>query len=170
MPPDPLANLCLRHSAHTFGDRILSWGGQGKWALWQFFGRQSDSSLIFGRIIDPRPGLRALSIDPFVPCVIHWYTIYLSLHIHIVLLRPHEERCRKTICFAMPQQIYKVVSLVPKILKNCYCELKLYIIPIEEKEIFQNTRPLVASRLVVISYHVQPATTISLDTYIIVSR
>jgi hypothetical protein len=36
MPPDPLANLRLRHSAHTFGDRILSWGGQGKWALWQF--------------------------------------------------------------------------------------------------------------------------------------
>jgi hypothetical protein len=94
MPPDPLANLCLRHSAHTFGDRILSWGGQGKWALWQFFGRQLDSSLIFGRIIYPRPGLRALSIDPFVPCLIHWYTIYLSLHIHIVLLRPQEERCR----------------------------------------------------------------------------
>jgi hypothetical protein len=29
MPPDPLANSCLRYSAHTFGDRILSWG-EGK--------------------------------------------------------------------------------------------------------------------------------------------
>jgi hypothetical protein len=39
MPPasTPLANSCLRYSAHTFGDRILCWGGgQGKWALWQF--------------------------------------------------------------------------------------------------------------------------------------
>jgi hypothetical protein len=26
MPPDPVANFCLRYSAHTFGDRILSWG------------------------------------------------------------------------------------------------------------------------------------------------
>jgi hypothetical protein len=33
----PLANSCLWYSAHTFGDRILSWGGgQGKWAFWQF--------------------------------------------------------------------------------------------------------------------------------------
>ena len=40
------------------------------------FRRQSDSSLIVGRIIDPRPCLRALSIDPFVPFVTHWYTIY----------------------------------------------------------------------------------------------
>ena len=37
MPQTPLADSCLRYSAHTFGDRILSWGGgQGKWALWQF--------------------------------------------------------------------------------------------------------------------------------------
>jgi hypothetical protein len=82
MPPDPLANLRLRHSAHTFGDRILSWGGQGKWALWKFFGRQSDSSLIFGRIIDPRPGLRALSIDPFVPCMRNPLIHYLSIIPH----------------------------------------------------------------------------------------
>jgi hypothetical protein len=26
MPPDPVANFCLWYSAHTFGDRILSWG------------------------------------------------------------------------------------------------------------------------------------------------
>ena len=25
-PHTPLANFCLRYSAHTFGDRILSWG------------------------------------------------------------------------------------------------------------------------------------------------
>jgi hypothetical protein len=25
MSPDPLAISCLRYSAHTFGDRILSW-------------------------------------------------------------------------------------------------------------------------------------------------
>jgi hypothetical protein len=37
-----------------------------------FFRRQSDSSLNVGRIIDPRPGLRALSMDPFVPCVTYW--------------------------------------------------------------------------------------------------
>jgi hypothetical protein len=37
MPQTPVANSCLRYSAHTIGDRILSWGGgQGKWALWQF--------------------------------------------------------------------------------------------------------------------------------------
>jgi hypothetical protein len=30
--------------------------------------------------------------------------------------------------------IYKLVFLVPKILMNCYCELKLYIIPIEENQ------------------------------------
>jgi hypothetical protein len=37
-PQTPTANLCLRYSAHTFGDRILSWRGghAGKWALWQF--------------------------------------------------------------------------------------------------------------------------------------
>jgi hypothetical protein len=34
-PSTPLANSCLRYSAHTFGDRILCWEGQGKWALWQ---------------------------------------------------------------------------------------------------------------------------------------
>jgi hypothetical protein len=28
-PQIPLANLCLWYSAHTFGDRILSWG-EGK--------------------------------------------------------------------------------------------------------------------------------------------
>ena len=28
-PQTPLANSCLRYSAHTFGDRILSWG-EGK--------------------------------------------------------------------------------------------------------------------------------------------
>ena len=55
-----------------------------------FFGKQSDSSLIVGRIIDPPPGLHALSMDPFVPCVTHWYTIYPSLH--VVLLRPRVER------------------------------------------------------------------------------
>ena len=33
---NPLANSCLRYSAHNFGDRILCWEGQGKWALWQF--------------------------------------------------------------------------------------------------------------------------------------
>jgi hypothetical protein len=26
LPPDPLANSCLRYSAHTFSDRILCWG------------------------------------------------------------------------------------------------------------------------------------------------
>jgi hypothetical protein len=38
MPPasTPLAKSCLRYSAHTFGDRIMLGGGQGKWALWQF--------------------------------------------------------------------------------------------------------------------------------------
>jgi hypothetical protein len=34
------------------------------------------SSLIVGCIIDPRPGLSTLSIDPFVSCVTHWCTIY----------------------------------------------------------------------------------------------
>ena len=95
-----------------------------------FFRRQSDSSWIVGCIIYPRPGLRALSIDPFVPCVIHWYTIYPPFH--AVLFRPRVEGC--SICFAMPQQIYKLVFLAPKILRNCYCELKLYIIPIEENQ------------------------------------
>ena len=33
------------------------------WRSKFFFRRQSDSSLIVGRIIDPRPGLRALSMD-----------------------------------------------------------------------------------------------------------
>jgi hypothetical protein len=35
MLPDPLAYSCLRYSAPTFGDRILSLGVgvQGKWAL-----------------------------------------------------------------------------------------------------------------------------------------
>jgi hypothetical protein len=42
MPPDPLAILCLRYSAHTFGDRILSWG---KWALWQFGSPTTEESL-----------------------------------------------------------------------------------------------------------------------------
>jgi hypothetical protein len=51
-----------------------------------FSRRQSGSSFIIGRIIDPRPGLRTLSIDPFVPCVIHWFTIYPSLH--VLLLGP----------------------------------------------------------------------------------
>ena len=39
MHPDPLTNLYLWYSAHTFGEHILSCGGgcgQGKWALWQF--------------------------------------------------------------------------------------------------------------------------------------
>jgi hypothetical protein len=32
-----LANSSLRYSAHTFGDRILSWGrARREWALWQF--------------------------------------------------------------------------------------------------------------------------------------
>ena len=30
MPPEPVANFCLRYSAHTFGDRILSCGTEGK--------------------------------------------------------------------------------------------------------------------------------------------
>jgi hypothetical protein len=60
-----------------------------------FFRRQSVSSLIVGRINDPRPGLRALSMDLFVT---HWCTIYPSLH--VVLLRPRVERW--TFCFAMP--------------------------------------------------------------------
>ena len=29
LPQTPVANSCLRYSAHTFGDRILSWG-EGK--------------------------------------------------------------------------------------------------------------------------------------------
>ena len=33
-----------------------------------FFRRQSDSSLIVGRIIHPRSGLRAVSMDSFVSC------------------------------------------------------------------------------------------------------
>ena len=62
-----------------------------------FFRRQSDSSLKVGRIIDPRPGLRALLIDPFVT---HQYTIYPSLHVlKVLLLGPRVERW--TICFAM---------------------------------------------------------------------
>jgi hypothetical protein len=61
------------------------------WRRRKFFvRRQSDSSLIVGCIIDPRPGLRALSMDPFVPCVTHWCTIYPALH--VVLLRPRVER------------------------------------------------------------------------------
>ena len=37
-PQTPLVNSCLRYSANTFGDRILSWGEARKmsWALWQF--------------------------------------------------------------------------------------------------------------------------------------
>jgi hypothetical protein len=100
-----------------------------QWQCWRrkfFFRRQSESSLIVGRIIDPRPGLRALLMDPFVT---HWCTIYPSLH--VVLLRPRVERW--TICFAMPKQIYlQTCFSCPKILKNCYCEsVKLYI-PIQE--------------------------------------
>jgi hypothetical protein len=59
-----------------------------------FFRRQSDSSLIVGRIVDPRPGLHALSMNPFVA---HWCTIYPSLH--VVPLPPRVERW--TICFAI---------------------------------------------------------------------
>ena len=29
-PQTPVANFCLRYSAHAFGDRILSWGTEGK--------------------------------------------------------------------------------------------------------------------------------------------
>jgi hypothetical protein len=39
-----------------------------------FSRRQSDSSLIVGRIIDPRPGLYALPMDLVIPCVTHWCT------------------------------------------------------------------------------------------------
>ena len=53
-----------------------------------FFRRQSDPSLIVGRIIDPRPGVCALLMDPFVPCVTHWCTIYPSFH---VVLRPRQK-------------------------------------------------------------------------------
>jgi hypothetical protein len=56
------------------------------------------ASLIAERITDRRPGLLALPIDPFVPCVTYWYTIYLSLH--AVLFRPRVKIW--TICFAMP--------------------------------------------------------------------
>jgi hypothetical protein len=36
-PQTSLANLCLRHSPHNFGDHLLPWGrSQGKLALWQF--------------------------------------------------------------------------------------------------------------------------------------
>jgi hypothetical protein len=44
MPPSPPANLCLRHSAHTVSNRILSWGGgQGKSALCPFFPTTGES-------------------------------------------------------------------------------------------------------------------------------
>jgi hypothetical protein len=49
---------------------IVTKGMQGRRSKF-FSRRQSDSSLIVGRIIDPRPGLRALLIDPFVSCVTH---------------------------------------------------------------------------------------------------
>jgi hypothetical protein len=100
-----------------------------QWRHCKFFiRRQSVSSLIVGRIIDPRPGLRALSMDPFVPCVTHWFTIYPSL-ISTLFFFDHVQKDEQ---FAIVN--YKLVFLVPKILKNCYCELKLYIIPIEENQ------------------------------------
>jgi hypothetical protein len=34
--PHPLAKSCLWYSVHPFSDRILSWGRQGKWTIWQF--------------------------------------------------------------------------------------------------------------------------------------
>ena len=60
MPPNPLANSGLRHSAHTFGDHTLSWGGgQGKLALWQFCPTTEESlknALYFG---DPTTKLKS---------------------------------------------------------------------------------------------------------------
>ena len=36
IPQTPLANSCLRYSAHTFGDWIISWErARREWALWQ---------------------------------------------------------------------------------------------------------------------------------------
>jgi hypothetical protein len=64
-----------------------SYQGRRRNYFFYFFRRQSDSSLIVGRIIDPRPGHRALSMDPFVT---YCCTIYPSLH--VVLLRPRVER------------------------------------------------------------------------------
>jgi hypothetical protein len=55
MPPNPLANSGLRHSAHTFGEG----GGQGKLALWQFCPATEESlknALYFG---DPTTKLKS---------------------------------------------------------------------------------------------------------------
>jgi hypothetical protein len=101
-----------------------------------FFRRQSDSSLIVGRIIDPRPGLCALLMDPFVPCVTHWCTIYPSFH---VVLRPRQKderyasRChsKSTNLFFWFRKYSRTVIASQK-----------------QIEVLQNTRPLV------ISYHV----------------
>jgi hypothetical protein len=74
-------NNCFKH--FVISQKLL---GQSTWGSTRsaqqvgmrrrkfFSRRQSDSSLIVGRIIDPRPGLYALPMDLVIPCVTHWCT------------------------------------------------------------------------------------------------
>ena len=86
---------CIRYGCHLISILVIRLKlvleiGMGLRRGELFFRRQSDSSLIVGRIIDSRPGVCALSMDLFMPCVTHWCTIYPSLH--VVRLRPRVER------------------------------------------------------------------------------
>jgi hypothetical protein len=107
-----------------------------------FFRRQSDSSLIVGCIIDPRPDLRALSIDPFVPCVTHWYTIYnhystLFFFNHVQKDGRFASRCHsKSTCFSGSKNTQKLL-LRDKTISH----------PNWREEVLQNTRLLVISCL-----------------------
>jgi hypothetical protein len=116
--------------------RILQWWGKtakgpillalpqdSMWSPKQnnnFFRRQSDSSLLVGHIIDPRPGLRTLSINPFVPCITHWYTI----HNHYSKLFP------STTCRKMDDLLRDAIANLQTCFpgsentgSNCYCEV-----------------------------------------------
>ena len=93
-----------------------------------FSRRQSDSSLIVGRIIDPRPGLCALSMDPFVPRVTHWCTIYPSFH---VVLRPRQKDERyASRCHSESTNLFFWFRKYSR--TAIASSVKLYIIPIEE--------------------------------------
>jgi hypothetical protein len=90
-------------------------------AVWGAIVRKSDSSLIVGCIVDPRPVLRELSIDPFESCVTHWFTIrvlvYTRKYMHA------ETLADKTIVFS-EREVFKVVVMVTQFFKKIFTNEK----------------------------------------------